>query len=81
MRRREKIYCGNNQALPEEYDRFGLPFECLRKGYGACLYAGRLGMGIIRRTFLPSHNSVWLVLAIMILIILIVILCVILLKS
>lgn len=32
--------------LPPGYDRKGLPYQCLKKGYGACLYAGRLGTGI-----------------------------------
>lgn len=33
------------QQLPDGYDRFAIPFQCLRKGYGACLYANRLGRG------------------------------------
>jgi len=33
-----KIYCGL-RALPEGYDRMGDKTECLRKGYGTCLYA------------------------------------------
>lgn len=39
----EKIYCGLKPILPEGYARFGLAFECLKKGYGACLYADKLG--------------------------------------
>lgn len=33
------------QQLPDGYDRFAIPFQCLRKGYGACLYANRRGAG------------------------------------
>ena len=30
----QKIYCGNKNNLPEEYDRFGSITECLQKGIG-----------------------------------------------
>ena len=30
-----KLYCGNSDTLPEQYDDFGEPFECLQKGFGA----------------------------------------------
>lgn len=43
--RREKFYCGMKPNLPPGYDRFGVPFECLKKGFGACLYAGKQGTG------------------------------------
>lgn len=43
---RPKIYCGMQPVLPDGYDRHGLNYECLRKGYGACLYHGKLGTGI-----------------------------------
>ncbi len=34
-----KLYCGNNGKIPKDtatkkYSRKGLPYECLRKGYG-----------------------------------------------
>lgn len=45
MEHRQKVYCGTKQILPEGYARFARRFQCLRKGYGACLYAGRLGRG------------------------------------
>lgn len=38
---KEKIYCGTQQPLPPTYDRKGHPYECLRKGYGVCLYNPR----------------------------------------
>ena len=36
---RPKIYCGNDAMLPDGYARYGTLAECLRKGYGACLYS------------------------------------------
>lgn len=36
---RERIYCGNQDVLPPGYTRFGTRYECLRKGYGAALFA------------------------------------------
>jgi hypothetical protein len=35
---REKIFCGN-KTLPDGYDRSGTRFECLKRGYGVCLYS------------------------------------------
>jgi hypothetical protein len=32
-----KIYCGDKN-LPEEYDRYGSRYECLRRGVGVGLY-------------------------------------------
>jgi len=76
--RREKFYCGLKPDLPPGYDRFGVPFECLKKGFGACLYAGKRGTGQDRvastTTTIVSFlgkNWWW----ILILILLIVILC------
>ena len=43
---RQKVYCGTKQALPDGYARFANRYECLKKGYGACLYAGRRGRGV-----------------------------------
>ena len=40
---RVKFYCGLKEILPPGYQRFGVPYECMKKGFGACLYAGRLG--------------------------------------
>lgn len=45
-----------NQELPVGYDRHGLNYECLRKGYGACLYNGKLGMG--RENRLTFHHRI-----------------------
>ena len=33
-RRNAKVYCGDKEVLPPNYDRFGGRQECLRKGYG-----------------------------------------------
>jgi hypothetical protein len=30
-----RLYCGKSDTLPDGYDDFGEPFECLRKGFGA----------------------------------------------
>ena len=54
---REKIYCGLKPILPDGYARFGLAFECLKKGYGACLYTGKLGS---KRTLFSGINR-WLI--------------------
>lgn len=35
----EKIYCGNDLLLPEGYDRYANRYECLKRGYGICLYS------------------------------------------
>jgi hypothetical protein len=46
MPEKQKVYCGMKQDLPEGYARFANRFQCLKKGYGACLYAGRRGRGV-----------------------------------
>lgn len=43
MPEKQKVYCGMKQVLPDGYDRFAIPYQCLKKGYGACLYAGKKG--------------------------------------
>jgi hypothetical protein len=45
MPEKQKVYCGTRQELPGGYARFATPYQCLKKGYGACLYAGRRGVG------------------------------------
>ena len=35
---KEQIYCGDKEELPEDYDRQGSRFECMKKGYGSALY-------------------------------------------
>lgn len=32
------IYCGKKIPIPQNYERRGEPFECLRKGVGVGLY-------------------------------------------
>lgn len=29
------LYCGNANKLPDDYNDFGTPYECLKKGFGA----------------------------------------------
>lgn len=36
---KEKKYCGNKDILPDGYDRFGTPYECLKVGFGVALGA------------------------------------------
>lgn len=43
MPEKQKVYCGKQPILPDGYDRFAIPYQCLKKGFGACLYAGRRG--------------------------------------
>lgn len=43
MPEKQKVYCGMKQQLPQGYNRFAIPYQCLKKGYGACLYANRRG--------------------------------------
>lgn len=64
----EKFYCGLQQQLPDGYDRYGNRYQCLRKGYGACLYSGKLGNGRIR--VLTLHHKMNMFLFIMIILLL-----------
>jgi hypothetical protein len=59
----EKVYCGTQPGLPDGYSRFGNLFECLRKGYGVCLYSGKLGKGnnTASSTTCKKNNRFWLV--------------------
>ena len=34
IRKNTKIYCGNDDILPENYDKMGTRFKCLQKGFG-----------------------------------------------
>lgn len=43
MPEKQKVYCGKQPILPDGYDRFAIPYQCLKKGFGACLYAGKRG--------------------------------------
>jgi hypothetical protein len=36
--KRPKVYCGNKTELPQGYARFGQRHECLKRGFGRCLY-------------------------------------------
>lgn len=33
-----KLYCGNSENLPENYDDFGTRYDCLKKGVGVGIY-------------------------------------------
>ena len=35
---RPRIYCGNNDILPDGYDQMGTPYLCLRKGVGTGIH-------------------------------------------
>lgn len=37
-KKKEKIYCGNDLLLPDGYDRFATRYECLKRGFGVCMY-------------------------------------------
>jgi hypothetical protein len=50
-----KIYCGM-QNLPNGYDRFGHKTECLRKGFGLCLYTPATNQ---RFNFLSLFSNLW----------------------
>lgn len=41
--RRPKIYCGPRQRAPPGYDRVGNNVECMKRGFGICLYSGKCG--------------------------------------
>jgi len=36
--RKPKLYCGNQEELPPDYDDFGTRYSCLRSGVGIGLY-------------------------------------------
>lgn len=36
-KKHKKIYCGDKDKLPHNYERKGSSYECLKKGYGAGL--------------------------------------------
>jgi hypothetical protein len=36
--RKKKVYCGLQEQLPDEYDRYGDRYECLRKGVGVGIH-------------------------------------------
>lgn len=59
------------QQLPDGYDRFAIPFQCLRKGYGACLYANRHGAGAIRPPRQPVQDrTLWVVILLLLVLLL-----------
>jgi len=33
-----KLYCGNSETLPDEYNEFGSRYDCLKKGVGVGIY-------------------------------------------
>lgn len=42
----QKKYCGDKQQLPQGYTSFDTRYNCLRRGFGACLYSGNKGTRI-----------------------------------
>jgi len=36
-----RLYCGKSDELPEQYDDFGEPYDCLQKGFGAGRASGQ----------------------------------------
>jgi len=38
VRPKKKYYCGNKRRLPDGYDDFGTPYQCLCKGVGTGIY-------------------------------------------
>ena len=41
MSRKEKFFCGT-KSLPDDYDRYGSRFECMKRGYGRGMYDERV---------------------------------------
>jgi len=33
--KKPNLYCGEADTLPDRYDDFGTPYDCLKKGFGA----------------------------------------------
>lgn len=62
-----RVYCGTKQQAPDGYDRIGTPFQCLRKGYGVCLYSGKKGTGQRRPQNIGGTNSFFLFLFVILL--------------
>jgi len=56
MPEKQKVYCGTKQVLPDGYDRFAIPYQCLKKGFGACLYANKLGTRYRQQFFNKLSN-------------------------
>jgi hypothetical protein len=54
-----KIYCGEQEDLPQGYTHFGTRLQCLRRGYGAALVYStdeERRRAIIRMTQNPNPN-------------------------
>lgn len=41
-----RVYCGTKLHLPEGYDMFGTPYECLKKGFGVGMYKNKKSSNI-----------------------------------
>lgn len=59
MPEKQKVYCGMKQVLPDGYDRFAIPYQCLKKGYGACLYANKRGSRNNNQRFFNNSLKRW----------------------
>jgi hypothetical protein len=66
MPEKQKVYCGMKQVLPQGYDRFAIPYQCLKKGFGACLYANKLGIGHQQQFFSKLSNRLVFLLVLMV---------------
>jgi hypothetical protein len=58
---RQVIYCGLKNPIPQGYDRLGTTYECLKKGYGACLYNGKCGTQFQNLFFDNQYNRYMLI--------------------
>ena len=65
-----KIYCGLNGAIPDGARR-GTRIECLRKGYGVCLYGPPQPIPILARiAWIVKQWWFWVILVLVLIIIL-----------
>lgn len=39
MPKKKDFYCGTARKVPDEYERHGTRYECLKRGYGAGMYS------------------------------------------
>ena len=49
-----RAYCGTHEILPEGYTSFGSRHDCLKKGFGVCLYSKKKFTFL--NTFYETHS-------------------------